>query len=134
MASAARAAGLAPRHATEFEATSEYLALRAYLAEIKFGMKQIEVAIDRNMLNVMLLDAHSKAANSMEEIAAIRELGKMNDLYLDARHRSGVEVNISNGAVVNGSVSVRQLEKMTDAELIQLSEEDYSLEPADSAT
>lgn len=98
----------------------------SYLREKEFN----EVRISRDKLNSMLLDAHSHAQNTMEEVAAIRELGKMNDLYADAKHRgSRVQVNI--GSQVNNVKNVKQIEKMDDQQLIELAGEDILLSPED---
>lgn len=71
-----------------------------------------QIKVNRDKLTVMLFDSHAKAANSMEEIAAIRELGKLHDQYPDAkRAATQITVNVSNG----------RLEQMPDSELIKLS-------------
>ena len=69
------------------------------------------VRVTRELLNKMLFDAHMKAANATEEIAAIRELGKLNGLYEQADTTVKVEIN-----------SIKQLEELPDEKLIELAE------------
>lgn len=104
--------------------SEQFKVLADYLREVILGMSQTETKITREMLNMMLLEAHSKAATATEEIAAVRELGKMNDLYLDAQRKAGVEVKID-----IHNLNERSIERLSDSELIELSDADYSLEP-----
>lgn len=88
-----------------------------------------KVAITRDMLNIMLLDSHSRAATATEEIMAIRELGKMNDLYADAKHKGMKIVNNIGNTQVN--VTAKKFESMSDEELLELSGDDITLDPDD---
>jgi phage terminase small subunit len=89
-----------------------------------------DVRITRERLNTMLLDAHSHAANTLEEVAAIRELGKMNDLYADAKHR-GTRMQVNIGSQVNNVKNIKQLERMDEKQLIELAGEEIVLDPED---
>ena len=83
----------------------------------------MDIRITRDRLNGMLLEAHAKAANATEEIAAIRELGKMNGLYAPEQ-----KVNVN----VNTEVkSVKQLQQLDDAKLLELAGNVIPLDPAD---
>ena len=66
------------------------------------------IKVTRDNLTVMLYEAHRKSANSTEEIAAIRELGKMHGVY-EAEKTESVQIH-----------KVEQLERLDDAELIKL--------------
>lgn len=89
-----------------------------------------DVTITRELLNTMLIEAHSHATNTLEEVAAIKELGKMNDLYADAKHR-GTNLQINVGSQVK---NVRQLEKLDEQQLLELASGDDDaivLDPAE---
>lgn len=89
-----------------------------------------KVEITRDMLNVMLLDSHSRAATATEEIMAIRELGKMNDLYADAKHK-GLKI-VNNIGTTQVSIAAKRIEALSDEELLRLSGDDIlTLDPAD---
>lgn len=82
IAQAANAQGLSRAEVNRLRASESFQVICDYLREVKYGHTQREAVITRDMLNKMLLESHRKAENAMEEIAAARELGKMNDLYL----------------------------------------------------
>jgi hypothetical protein len=70
------------------------------------------------------LEAHKKSANSTEEVAAIRELGKINGLY--EKEAPDITINITQ--------DIRRLEVMSDADLLTLAGQDTELltnEPLD---
>jgi len=67
---AARVLGLAP--------------VKNALAFVKEQEKD-QIFVNRDKLTSMLFAAHAKSANATEEIAAIRELGKMHDVYAQAQ-------------------------------------------------
>lgn len=75
--------------------------------------KKDSIEITRDMLNVMLLESHAKAATSTEEIMAVRELGKMNDLYKSDEKKGKQEVTLN---VVN----VKQIARMSDEDLFKV--------------
>ena len=70
-----------------------------------------EIKVDRNKLTHMLFESHRKAATSTEEIAAIRELGKMHGCYEpDKIQTQNVHYH-----------RVEQLEQLSDEELLSIS-------------
>lgn len=73
--------------------------------------------ITKNQLNLLLLEAHKKSANATEEVAAIRELGKINGLY--ERTEPDITINIQQ--------NVHKLEVLSDAELLKLAGRDEEL-------
>lgn len=75
-----------------------------------------EISITRELLNTMLLDAHSNAGSATEQIMAIRELGKLNDLYPGSRSQVDIVVtkNIDN---------LKQLQRLPVEELMKLAGE-----------
>jgi len=78
---------------------------------------ELDLEITRNQLNLMLLEAHKKSANSTEEVAAIRELGKINGLY--EPEAPDITINITQ--------DIRKLEVMSDVDLLRLAGKDASL-------
>ena len=82
--------------------------------------KNIEITRDR--LTLMLLEAHANSATAMEEIAAIRELGKMHDMYEDNK-KATTQINVK---VTN----VKQIEKASDEELMKIVGETIDLDPS----
>jgi len=71
----------------------------------------VEVKLTRKLLTEMLMGAHKRATCSGEEVAAIREMGKMNGLYEPEK-------------VITANVrytQVEQLESLSDEELLRLS-------------
>lgn len=75
---AAKNAGIKRDSAAEFAARPHIAETLAYLRD---QYARARVVVDRDMLNMMFLEAHAKAASATEEIMAIRELGKMNGCY-----------------------------------------------------
>lgn len=75
------------------------------------------VNVTREQLTRMLFEAHAKAATATEEIAAIREIGKMNDLYENEKRKGAVNVQINNTQNITNE---KQLERMSTEELLQL--------------
>lgn len=90
-----------------------------------------KVEITRDMLNVMLLSSHSRAVTATEEIMAIRELGKMNDLYADAKHKGTKIVNNVGGTHVNVTPGAKQIASMSDEQLMEMAGEAITLSPED---
>ena len=76
-----------------------------------------DVTVTRNQLNLLLLEAHKKSATATEEVAAIRELGKLNSLY------DAPEADIT----INIQQNVHKLEVMSDTELLKLAGRDETL-------
>lgn len=75
--------------------------------------KEEAVEITRDMLNMMLLESHAKAATATEEIMATRELGKMNDLYADNKKTAAQDITVN---VVN----VKQIQRLSDDDLMRI--------------
>jgi len=76
-----------------------------------------EFEITKNQLNLLLLEAHKKSATATEEVAAIRELGKINGLY--EKTEPDITINIQQ--------NVHKLEVLSDAELLRLAGRDEEL-------
>lgn len=128
LAQASSAAGISVGAARKLAADASFDVALTYVREINAGLQCAEIKVTRDTLTRMLFDAHSKSATATEEIAAIRELGKMHDLYLDAQRKAGVEINITSNIQ-----SSKQLERLDDHLLIELAGESYTLEPSNDA-
>ena len=74
-----------------------------------------DVRCTREQLTNMLFESYHKAGSSMEEVAAIREIGKLNGLYKSDEQRSGVTIN-----QIGNIQNVRQMERLSETELLQL--------------
>lgn len=74
-----------------------------------------DIRTSREYLTQLLFESYHKAGSSMEEIAAIREIGKMNGLYKSDEQRSTTVINQS-GNIQN----VRQLERLSESDLLQI--------------
>jgi hypothetical protein len=85
---------------------------------VQEAMKEINdsslmtVKVTRDHLTQMLFEAHRKSATATEEIAAIRELGKLHGLY---------EPEKVNHRVTNVHV-IEEIEGMSTAELLELAD------------
>lgn len=111
---AAKAAGIKRDQAHEVAARPHVAQTLAYLRD-QYAREVVRV--DRDMLNMMLLEAHGKAATATEEIMAIRELGKMNGCYEPEKRE-----------VVTRNMTYEQVQQLDTDELLRLAEED-SLDP-----
>jgi phage terminase small subunit len=128
---AARAAGYKePAMASKFLQLESTEKLLAYLREREFA----NINVTRDMLNSMLLQAHSKAGTATEEVMAIRELGKLNDLYQDTK---GNRQNNSTLVTINQTlnprdgrpeVTQRQIQGLPDDELLRLAGAGYDFD------
>jgi hypothetical protein len=76
-----------------------------------------EIRVTRDSLTQLLFEAHAKSANATEEIMAVREIGKMHDLYEGDKHKG---TTIQNNTQINNITSQRQVERLTDEQLMQL--------------
>lgn len=112
-----RAAGYTPSAGGELLATPRMEAVVSYL----YDCNHRNVSITTDMLNTMLLEAHRKSATSTEEVMSIRELGKLNDLYPSEKKR----IELIPSEVRNE----RQLERMSDADLLELTGATIDLDP-----
>ena len=107
---AARCAGMTAEHMMAFTQDARFHAAMQYSMERATAV----INVTRDMLTYMLLDAHSLAANATEQIMAIRELGKLHDLY----PRAG---SAPKGQVIEHDkpASGRALQQMDDAQLLE---------------
>lgn len=108
---AGRSAGYTPEQAEELLLNPDI----ALMVEYLLARNNRQVEITRDMLNVMLLEAHRKSATATEEIMAARELGKLNDLYPDPK-RASVEININKKA----ELTERHIKDMPEERLLEL--------------
>lgn len=105
---AGKQVGLTPTKANEMLAQENVqTALTAARERVE---QHIGFAVTRDNLTLMLLEAHSKAGTAMEEIAAVREIGKMHGLYEPTK------------SIVEHKQITRadQLRNLSDAELAKL--------------
>jgi len=80
--------------------------VKAVIAEERAKLAE-QWGIKRDQLVSMLLESHRKAASSTEEIAAIREIGKLLGLYAP-EHKE----------VTNRSTDIHLIEQMSDEDLL----------------
>lgn len=106
---AARCAGMTREHMTAFTDDARFHAAMQYSNERAVSV----LNVTRDMLNYMLMEAHSLASNATEQIMAIRELGKLNGLYPSATPAKGMV--IEHGKPTSG----RALQQMDDDKLLQ---------------
>lgn len=87
--------------------------IRSALSAARDRVEQhIGFAVTRENLTMMLLEAHGKAGTAMEEIAAIKELGKMHGVYEPEKK-----------VVEHQKITrVEQLRNLSDEELTQLAQ------------
>lgn len=112
---AAKAAGIKRIEAHEVAARPHVAQTLAYLRD---QYAATVVKIDRDMLNMMLLEAHGKSATATEEIMAIRELGKMNGCYEPEKRTIETHQHMT----------FEQVQNLDTDELLKLAEED-SIDP-----
>jgi phage terminase small subunit len=70
---------------------------------------QQEFELNTNQAVAMLLEAHRKATTASEEIASIREIGKLLGLYAPEKKQT-----------ITAEVDLSNLEQLTDAELMKV--------------
>ena len=102
---AGNAVGATPEQAAEW-------ARDKHVKQVVAGIHDAQmegVKFTREKLSSMLLQSYYKAATATEEIAAVREIGKLQGLY--APETQEVTVNVNNA---------KQLENLSDAELARL--------------
>ena len=98
---AARLAGYPPKRASGLLRTKQ-------IQEFISGEQtfyQAKYRLERDQLTEMLLEAHSKASNTTEEVCAIRELGKLLGLY---------------PATKKSVKKVHHIEELSDKELLRI--------------
>ncbi len=81
------------------------------------------VAITRDKLSMMMLESYYKAGNTMEEISALREIGKLQGLY--APELQQVTVTVDNPAKIR-SVDDATLAKMAGLDDPNVIDADYT--------
>lgn len=114
VSAASRAAGYStPKVLKDFLNSEEGHVIIEYLQNKHFQ----DIRVTRDQLTQMLFEAHSKAATATEEIAAIREIGKMHDLYENDKRKSAVNLNIGTDVKLTNP---KQIEKMSDQQLLEL--------------
>lgn len=113
---AAREAGIPRKEVPEVQARPHVVQVLSYLRE-QASVEHVEIT--RDMLNVMLLQAHSRSANTTEEVMTIRELGKMNGLYAPER-REVVETR---------HYTYEQMQNLSTDELMAIAGDDNDLDP-----
>jgi len=127
-AGAARAAGYTESHQWYKFFNSEGVAtVIEYLRQKEFS----DIRVTRDSITAMLMEAHSKAANTTEEVKAIVELAKLHNVYPAAPKSGGggTQVNVNlNGGSVDGLEGIeikneKQLERMSDAQLAHLAKD-----------
>ena len=118
-AEAARAAGYEDEQATARLLRREDARLiLGYLRDKTLG----DARIDVERLTGMLLEAHRKSATATEEIAAVRELGKLHGLYPEQKKSPSVQINQQ----INVT-NTTQLKRLSDAELLRLAGDNAAL-------
>lgn len=127
---AARAAGYRTTNPVEafFKKESTQILIQ-HLRDREFAT----VNVTREILTTMLFEAHRKASCTAEEVMAIKEIGKLHDLYADNKQkgRTGVTINQTNNTqVINGQeqpgqITRRQLQGLSEEELLKLAGHGY---------
>ena len=119
VASASNSSGLDVQKGREVLAST---AGQTLLSQLR-TREEKDLVITREKLTSMLLDAHSHSATATEEVAVIRELGKMHDLYADAKRQ--VEINVTK-TITN----ISHIERASDDELMKLAGSTIDLDPS----
>jgi len=122
IAAAERAAGYAPGRGKTLLAKESVQHILKHLRDKEFK----DIRVDREVLTQMLFEAHQKSANATEEVMAIRELGKMHDLYEDAKHKG----NTTNVLIDKSVTNIKQIERASEDELMKIAGEVIDLDPS----
>lgn len=118
---AAREAGYKSNaHPTKLLNSEEGKAILEYFRERILEPTNITI----ELVTTMLLEAHKKSATATEEIAAIRELAKMHDLYQDQKENRAARGSSVQLVQNNVYTNVKQLDNLSDAELLALAGEE----------
>jgi hypothetical protein len=75
-----------------------------------------DVRASRDYLTDLLFESYHKAGTAMEEVAAIREIGKLNGLY-ESDKIAKTQININTQTNVT---NIRQLESLSESQLIEI--------------
>lgn len=78
--------------------------------------EDVEVNITRDQITLLLMESHKKCENASEEVAVLREVAKLNDLYPSTTNR--VEVSVT-----HVEQRMKDLEQMSTEQLLQLAGE-----------
>ena len=78
------------------------------------------VNLTREDITLLMLESHKKAANSAEEIMALREVAKLNDLYPG----STTKVDVS---ITHVEKTLKELQNLPTEELLKLAGENANL-------
>lgn len=114
------ASGIPPKAATKAAgyASQSVLSNKKIKAAVKFisEERRDQIQVNRDKLTTMLYSAHANAANATEEIAAIRELGKMHDVYAQAQEDR--KNNLHTAVQINHNT----VQKLTDQDLLKIAQ------------
>lgn len=124
-----------PRKARKLIADPRYKAIAEYCeAYLSHGE-----LVTREKLTAMLMDAHRHASNALEEVAVVRELGKLHGLYESDRiaaKKAHVHLHAHRGAEASSAVEManaeaarKRLEQLSDSELLAMIGADTDLAP-----
>jgi len=86
------------------------------------------IEVTRNQITRLLFETHKKCVNATEEVLALKELAKINNLY-----PNDTNINVLN--ITNVEHNVNRLKSMSDEDLLQLSGHDkelFALPPIDA--
>lgn len=108
---AAKQAGVPETEMKSFAAQPHVASVLAYMRETTFNT---HIEVTRDMLNLMLFEAHAKSGSATEEIMAIRELAKMNGLNAPTQ----TEVKVS-----HETRTAEQMRKMSSKDLAKIAGE-----------
>lgn len=117
--SAAAAGGVTVKDATSFLEHEEVQPLLQHFEE----RNKENFEISKDAVTRMFLEAYHTAATSGEKVQATKELARLYDLYGEkhadrsATSKSGTNIQIN---TTNNSFSNKQLERMTDQQLLEL--------------
>ena len=78
--------------------------------------EDIDVKITRKDITLLLLETHKKCDNAGEEVAVLREVAKLNDLYPTTTNK--VEVNVT-----HIEQKLKDLEQLPTSELLKMANE-----------
>lgn len=121
VATSARAAGLKIPDAEVFEQGQLCIELLRFIREHQAQT----VAITKDKVTMMFLDAYDNAATSAERISAAKELGMLHDLYPS---KAAVQINNS---ITNNNVEEndKKLQRMSTEDLLRITGEVITLDP-----
>ena len=115
VANSAEMAGYSTKQARRLLEKDSFKAILRYLREEQLG----GISVTRDRLTMMLFEAHRKSATATEEIAAIRELGKLHGFYDGPPPQQVTNITV-----------IQQLESLPEEKLLEMAGRADSLEPA----